>query len=294
MLYNTMHHRWMRIVAAIFGEVLISLSGRLLIVPMGLYAGGLMGTCQLLRTFLQNAMGLSLGTYDIAGILYFLTNIPILLLAYRGLGKSLAAKTVVCTVAYSVIYSMIPSPATPIIDDYLTCCMLGGILTGVGSGIILTCGCSSGGLDVIGLYLSKKGSAFTVGRFSIAYNAVLYTICLFLFTPEVAIYSVIYNIFASMVLDRMHKQSINVQALIFTKEDQHKLGQYIIEKLDRGVTYWTGIGAYSNEGVNVLCVCLSKYEIEELLHVVHTIDPHAFFSVQEGTRIYGNFHKKLD
>ena len=127
MLYNTMHHRWMRIVAAIFGEVLISLSGRLLIVPMGLYAGGLMGTCQLLRTFLQNAMGLSLGTYDIAGILYFLTNIPILLLAYRGLGKSLAAKTVVCTVAYSVIYSLIPSPATPIIDDYLTCCLLGAL-----------------------------------------------------------------------------------------------------------------------------------------------------------------------
>ena len=71
MLYNTMHHRWMRIVAAIFGELLISLSGRLLIVPMGLYAGGLMGTCQLIRTFMQNAMGLSLGTYDIAGILYF-------------------------------------------------------------------------------------------------------------------------------------------------------------------------------------------------------------------------------
>lgn len=294
MLYNTLHNRWFRVVAAVFGELLIAISGRLLIVPLGLYAGGLMGSCQLLRTLLQNWFGLNFGTYDIAGILYFLINIPIMLAAYRSLGRPLVIKTIICTVTYTLFYSMIPTPAVPIIDDYLTSCLLGGILTGIGSGIILTGGCSSGGLDVVGLYLSKKGRSFTVGRFSIAFNAVLYTICLILFTPEVAIYSVIYNFFAAMVLDRMHKQSINVQALVFTKGDQHKLGNYIIEKLDRDVTYWTGTGAYSGENVNVLCVCLSKYEIEELLHAVHSIDPQAFFSVQEGTRIYGNFLRKID
>ena len=46
--------------------------------------------------------------------------------------------------------------------------------------------------------------------------------------------------------------------------------------------------------MHVLCVCLSKYEIEELLHTVHTIDPHAFLTVQEGTRIYGNFRRKVE
>ena len=185
-------------------------------------------------------------------------------------------------------------PAALIVEDYLTACILGGILTGVGCGIVLTCGCSSGGLDVIGLCLSKRGSAFTVGRFSLTFNAFLYGLCLILFNAQAAIYSVIYNFVTTTVLDRMHKQNITVQALIFTHEDEHKLGQFVMEKLGRGVTYWQGTGAYTGDGIHVLCVCLSKYEIEELLHAVHSIDPHAFLTVQEGVHVYGNYQKKVE
>ena len=116
----------------------------------------------------------------------------------------------------------------------------------------------------------------------------------FLFQPEIAIYSVIYNYFSAMVLDRMHQQNVSVEALIFTRDDQDKLARFIIEKLGRGVTYWNGVGAYTGTDLHVLCVCLSKYEIEELLHTVHTIDPHAFVTVQEGVRVHGNFQRKLD
>ncbi len=294
MLYNTFHNRWLRMVAAVAGELIAASALNLFIVPLGLYTGGTMGVCQLLRTLLQTYAGITFGAYDVAGILYFLANIPILLYAYKALGMGLVAKTLICTVAYSLFYSIIPIPSAPIIDDYLTACLLGGILTGVGSGIVLTCGCSSGGLDIIGLCLSKRGSSFTVGRFSLTFNVFLYTACLILFSPEVAIYSVIYNFFTSMVLDRMHQQNVSVQALIFTREDEGILSHFIIDKLGRSVTYWTGTGAYTGENVHVLCVCLSKYEIEELLHAVHSIDPHAFVTVQEGTRIFGNFPKRLD
>ena len=164
---------------------------------------------------------------------------------------------------------------------------------GIGSGIVLTCGGSGGGLDVVGLCLSKRGSSFTVGKFSIGFNAVLYTSCLILFSPEVAIYSVIYNFFTALVLDRVHQQNVSVQALIFTRGDEKALASFVMEKLGRGVTFWTGVGAYTGENVHVLCVCLSKYEIEELLHTVHSIDPHAFITAQEGTRIYGNFLRRL-
>ena len=293
MLYNTLHNRWLRIVAAVVGELIAAAALNLFIVPLNLYTGGAMGVCQLIRTLLQTYLGLNFGSYDIAGILYFLVNIPILLYGYKYLGQGLVIKTIICTVAFSLFYSIIPIPSAPIVADYLTACLLGGILTGIGSGIVLTCGCSSGGLDVIGLCLSKRGSGFTVGKFSLTFSAFLYTACLILFSPEVAIYSVIYNFFTSMVLDRMHQQNVNVMALIFTKEDENVLGRFIIEKLDRSVTWWTGTGAYTGENVHVLCVCLSKYEIEELLHAVRSIDPHAFVSVQEGARVFGNFPKKL-
>jgi len=293
MLYNTLHQRGLRLLAALAGELMIALSLNLFITPLHLYTGGIMGVCQLLSTLLRSYSSANLGAHDVAGILYFLLNIPILLFAYRNLGHLMTWKTIVCTVAFSLFYSLLPAPATPIMDDYLTACLLGGILTGVGAGIVLTCGCSSGGLDVIGLCLSKRGSTFTVGRFSLAFNLFLYAACLILFSPEVAIYSVIYNVFSSMVLDRMHQQNVNVQALIFTRRDETLLGQFIIEKLGRGVTYWSGTGAYTGEGVHVLCVCLSKYEIDELRHAVHSIDPNAFLTVQKGVQVYGNFLKKI-
>lgn len=293
MLYNSLHHRGLRLVVAVIGELIAAAALNLFIVPLNLYTGGLMGVCQLLRTLAADYLGMNFGAYDVAGILYFLLNIPILLLAYKNLGRAFVAKTLICTVAFSLFYSLIPSPSVPIVDDYLTACLLGGILAGVGGGLVLTCGASGGGLDIVGLYLSKRGSQFTVGKFSLSFNAVLYTACLFLFSPEVAIYSVIYNFFTAMVLDRMHQQNVSIQALIFTKGDEDALARFIIENLGRSVTYWEGVGAYTGEDVHVLCVCLSKFEIEELVHAVHSIDPHAFVTAQEGTRIYGNFQRKV-
>ena len=294
MLNTAMHRPRLRMLACILGELIAAFSLNYFIVPLGLYSGGSMGVCQLIRTLLQTWGDLSFGDYDIAGILYFLSNIPILLYARGILGRKFVLKTVVCTMAFSLFYSVSPAPDAMVVNDTLTACLLGGILTGVGSGLVLTCGGSGGGLDVIGLCLSKKGSRFTVGRFSMTFNAFLYALCLILFTPETAIYSVIYNFASAMVVDKAHQQNISVQALIFTRAGERELGRVIMDELSRGVTWWEGVGAYTGENVHVLCVCLSKYEIEELFHTVHEMDPHAFITLQEGVRIYGNFQKKLE
>ena len=140
MIYNTLHNRWLRLVAAVVGELICAAGMRLFIVPLGLYGGGLMGVCQLARTLMQTYMHLDFGSGDVAGVLYFILNVPIFLFAYKTLGKHLVFKTLVCTVSYSLFYSMIPTPAAPVVDDYLTACLLGGILNGIGSGIALTCG----------------------------------------------------------------------------------------------------------------------------------------------------------
>ena len=294
MFYNTVHNKWLRLLSAMAGTLLMAFAQNLFIVPLHLYTGGLMGICQLLRTLLQSRAGLSFGTTDIAGILYFLLNIPIMILGWRNLGRRLAVRTVLCIVSYSVFYSLIPVPAEPLVEDYLTGCLLGGILNGAGSGLVLTCGCSTGGLDILGLSLSKMSGAFTVGRFSIAFNAALYTACFFLFSPEIAIYSVIYNFASNMVLDRVHQQNVNVQALIFTRGNEPELTRFIMEKLGRGVTYWEGVGAFTGTEIRVLCVSLSKYETDELRHAVKHIAPDAFMIVQQGVQIYGNFHRRVE
>lgn len=287
-----MHNKGLRLVGGLLGSLLMSVAINVFIVPQGLYAGGAYGLCQVIRTLLQTKLGVE-ASFDLAGVLYFFVNIPLFLLAFRTLGRTFCLKAAACTVSNSVFLALIPSPAVPIIPDPLTSCMIGGILVGFAAGLVLTCGCSTGGLDILGLYLSKKNNKFTVGRFCISFNVCLYLLCFILFDATTAIYSAIYNVLSNLFLDRLHRQNVSVQLLIFTKSKNPALPKYIMEQLDRGVTYWQAKGAYTGDDVQVLCVCLSKYEIDTLEQVIRDIDPNAFFVMQEGVRVEGNFKRHL-
>lgn len=287
-----MHNKGLRLVGGLLGSLLMSVAINVFIVPQGLYAGGAYGLCQVIRTLLASKLGVETG-FDLAGVLYFFVNIPLFLLAFRTLGRAFCLKAAACTVSNSVFLALIPSPAVPIIPDPLTSCMIGGILVGFAAGLVLTCGCSTGGLDILGLYLSKKNNKFTVGRFCISFNVCLYLLCFILFDATTAIYSAIYNVLSNLFLDRLHRQNVSVQLLIFTKSKDPALPKYIMEQLDRGVTYWQAKGAYTGDDVQVLCVCLSKYEIDTLEQVIRDIDPNAFFVMQEGVRVEGNFKRHL-
>ena len=293
MFSKALHNRWLRLCVGVLGELIVAASINLFIVPHNLYTGGLLGFCQLIRTVAAQNLELTPG-FDFSGILYLLLNIPLLVLAWRNLGRAFVLRTITCTVCCSLFLTLIPVPAEPIIEDLLTSCLLGGIVGGFAGGMILTCGCSGGGLDILGLYLSKKGKGFTVGKFSVSCNAVLYALCLVLFDASTAIYSTIYTVFSSLFLDRSHQQSITVQMLICTKGKHPELPRFIMETLERGVTCWKGHGGYTGQPLEVLCVCLNKYEIETLRREVLRIDPHAFFIVQEGVQVGGNFEKHLN
>ena len=292
MLHKALQNKWARVLIAVFATFLYALGVNLFVVPMGLYSGGVVGLSQIIRTLLAQAVELPTGV-DIAGILYFLINIPVLYLAWRDLGRAFLIRTLICVGASSLFLSVIQSPAVPILDDPLASCLVGGILCGFALGLALTCGCSTGGLDILGLWLAKKGKGFSVGRFSLSFNALLYTLCAVLFGLRAAIYSIIYTVFCALFIDRGHQQNITEQVLIFTKDEDPELPRNIMARLGRGVTYWEGKGAYTGEDLRVLCVCVSKFEEADLYGVVHELDPNAFFITQEGVTIHGNFIRKL-
>ena len=290
-MYDKMiHKRWARLAIAILGTMITAASVNLLIVPQNLYTSGILGLCQVIRTLLERA-GLTV-EFDIAGILYFIANIPLVILAWRSMGRKFVIRMMICIAASSLFLSVIPVPETPIVADELTSCLLGGILSGFGGGLILTCGGSSGGLDTVGLYLSKKGKS-TVGRLSIVFNAVLYIMCAVLFSLPVALYSAIYSVFSSLFVDRLHQQNIAVQMLIFTKDKGEELREFIMNHLERGVTYWNGSGGYTDQPMQVLCVCLDKYEVVSLRQAIQEVDPTAFIMINEGVHTGGNFERHL-
>ena len=290
---TVMKSGWGRIAMAVTGALIYALGVNLFVVPLGLFTGGLMGLCQLLRSLVLMVLGIRSMTFDFAGLILLAFNVPLLILAYRSMGKVFFRNTLICSLAYTVFTSIVPIPSTPLVDDMLTGCLLGGVISGVGSGLALTSGCCGGGLDLLGLYLSKRGVKTTIGRFNLAFNAALFITCGVLFDLSILIYSALNTIFNAMAIDRAHRQSVTVQVLIFTKEERPELDRFIMDNLHRGITRWEGKGVYTGEATHILCVCMNKYEIDDLREALRRIDPKAFFIVQEGVHVSSNFERRL-
>ncbi len=249
----------------VIGSLAYSIGLNMLITPLALYNGGFMGIAQLIRTFLVSVLHIKMPPgMDIAGAIYYILNVPLFYMGYRIMGKGFFVKSLFGTTVISIFLVLVPVPATPIIEDYLTACIIGGIIAGFGSGVILRGRGTAGGPDIIGVCCLKKRLNISVGQVNIFLNLVVYGICLFMFDIEIVIYSLIYATVFALTVDKIHIQNINMSVMIFTK----KLGisQAIMEQTGRGVTTWDGEGAYTRMRSYILFVMISKYEVGQLRH----------------------------
>lgn len=284
-------NRYMKLANMIIGSAIYAFGINFFITPLNLYTSGVPGFSQLLNTLLNEYILRGDTVINVYGAIYFLINIPLFVLAWFKLGKRFFIKTFICTTAISFFMGAIPVPQIPVIEDYLTSVMLGGIISGFGIGIVLTAGGSGGGLDIVGVWFAKKYRNFSVGKLTLYVNIVLFATYLILFDISTVIYCLINMVFYMIILDRVHYQNINVRLMIFTKKEG--IDHSITQQTGRGVTEWQGTGAYTNQGTHVLITVINKYELHHFLDIIHEIDPVAFTIVDEGVHVYGNFEKRL-
>lgn len=281
-----------KILMVIIGGFIFAAGVNLFIVPLDLYSGGVIGVAQIIRTVLIDYIHLPLSKeFDVAGIINFAMNIPLFIMAYRVISRKFFIKTLFCVIAQTLAFSFILIPKDPIIDDVLASCLIGGVITGFGIGLALRSGGSGGGLDILGIYFARKFANFSVGKLNLIVNAVVYFICAMLFSLPTAIYSILYMVCFSMMLDRTHYQNINMTATIFTKNKE--IQKAIMSEMGRGVTYWDGAGAYTDSETRILVTVINKYEEEQLRKIIDARDPRAFIIFNEGPSVSGNFEKRL-
>lgn len=271
------------------GSLLYALGMNLFLTPLHLFSGGGVGLAQLLTLFVEHFI--DVGSFNLYGIVYLIINIPLLFLAYFQLGYKFFIKTLIGSGAISLFITLVPTLAAPIVDDYLTSVLIGGIAAGAGVGLILIAGGSGGGIDVVAMWAAKKFKNASVGKISLYFNVLLYAIMLFMFDVQTVIYSLIYTVIFTLILDKTHYQNINVRMMIFTKKDG--IDREINVRTRRGVTKWDGCGAYTQESTHILVSCINKYEVNEVMDLVHSIDPQAFVIVDENVMVNGNFEKRL-
>lgn len=282
-----------RLFTAIAGMFVFSIGINIFVVPAELYNGGVLGISQILRTLLIRYAHLSFGSVDVAGLINLLFNIPLFFLAYRSISRGFFVRTLICVISQTMFLTVIPIPAVPLVEDTLTASLIGGIVTGAGIGLALKNGGSSGGMDILGVYFTKRRQDFSVGRLSLTVNLFIYLACALLFDITLVIYCIIYTAVSTLIMDRTHSQNISTEVFIFTKENPEQIMTYILKELVRGATYWEAKGGYTEETTNIIFTVISKHELTALKRRLRVLDPQAFVVSKEHVGIEGKFVKHL-
>lgn len=276
---------------AVFGTFLFAAGMNLFVVSANLYSGGFLGIGQIIRTFLVDIIGLPISGIDIAGIVFYMINIPIFVVAYRELGKKFFIVTIICVTMQTLFLTFIPTDIKIMGEEPFISAIIGGVIAGYGVGITLREGGSGGGQDVLGLYLMKKNNKLSVGRIAIMINVCVYTICALMYDLKTVIYSLVYVLVSSYVTDRVHLQNVNVQAMIVSKE-LDKIVE-LIKKSDRTATAISGRGCYLGETTDVIITILSKYEARILEDEIKENGIDAFIVISDVSHVYGKYDKHL-
>lgn len=283
---------YMQVFKAVLGIFIFCFALNIFIIPMGLYNGGILGLAQLIRTIIIDNLNIKVN-FDIAGLLNFVINVPLFILAYKNISKTFFSRTLFCVTIQTIFLTCIPNLSVPVVDDMLTSVLIGGILAGVGSGMALSAGASTGGTDIIGIALSQKNRNFSVGKFGLIFNLVIYAICGVMSGLSTMIYSILYSVFATFMVDRTHEQNICSTAIIFTKKKPSKIVDFVKNELDRGATTWEANGEYKDTKTYITYLVLSKYELQRLERNLPDLDSNAFMVKTDGVGIEGRFKKKL-
>ncbi len=275
---------------AIFGSILFCIAINFFVVPNHLYTGGVLGLSQLIRSITMDVFHLNT-SFDFSGTIYYIINIPLFILAYKTIGKTFFFRTLFSVTLQALLLSLIPNKL--LVDDTLTNVIVGGILGGIGVGMILSSGASTGGTDIVGLALAKKDNHFSVGKVGLLINLIIYSIAGIKYGLPIMIYSIIYSAVDNLMVDKLHEQNICSTAFIFCKENPKIINDYIKNELNRDFTYWDAKGGYDDSRTYIIYTALTKYELIKLERNMKNFNIQTFMIKSEGIGIKGEFAKKF-
>lgn len=276
------------LISVIVGSFIFCLGISLFVTPVNIYNGGTLGIAEIIRTLLER-IGIDFH-FEISGILNFMLNIPLLFIAKKVVSKKFFMFTLVGILSQTFFFTILPT-FKPIISDRLTSVVVGGIIAGFGVGTALKSHGSSGGVDILGVCFSKKFSNFSVGKMGMIVNTIIFVVCGILFNVQTAIYSILYMMFYTHIVDKIHYQNIETTVTIFTKNKQAM--EFITKEIHRGVTYWEGYGGYTGDKTYIMMTALAKDEMQLFKNEIKKIDPKAFIIMSDNLSICGNFEKRL-
>lgn len=272
-----------RIIVVIAGSFLTAVSLNFFLIEANVYANGFAGAAQLLSSIFRDFIGVDIGT----GIFLLLLNIPVFILGWFKVGKGFTIYS-----GISVLFSTIFLEFMPVIalsDDIILNAVFGGVVGGAGVGISLKIGASTGGMDIIAMWLSKLNDQ-PVGRYFLILNTMIIIIAGVLYEPENALYTLVALYVTTRVIDTIHTRHVKLTAMIITQKAED-MQEAIHRQFIRGITILPAQGAYTKVEKKMLYLVLNRYEMYDLEKIIKEVDPNAFTNVVQTSAIFGHFRR---
>lgn len=273
-----------KFVVVLVGALLNGIAMNLFLIPANVYASGFTGAAQLISSILGEFAPFQLST----GILLFILNVPVTILAWKRVGKSFTIYSFLSVILMSFFLEVIP--IVHVSKDILLNAVFGGVIAAVGVGITLKWGASTGGMDIVAMILSRMQDR-PVGTYFFTLNSIIIISAGFLYGWEKALYTLVTLYVSTRVIDAIHTRHEKLTAMIVTKK-AGELKSAIHSRLVRGITTVPAKGAFTNEEKDMMFIVITRYELFDLERIIRDVDPQAFTNIVETTGIFGFFRRE--
>lgn len=264
------------------GALFVAVALNLVIVANGMYDGGIAG----ISIILSDVTGVGLGVY------LFVLHIPFVAIGYRQMGKTFALSTLWGITILSVATHFMHYMDYAIVSDTLLAVIFGGVLMGIGIGVAIRWGGCLDGSEIMAILFNKK-VPFTVGEILMFFNMFIFTVGGFVFGLEYALYSVVTYYIGYKTIDVVVEGLDEMrEAWIITSADHIEMGEAIMGRLGRGVTYLSAEGGYSGEGKPVIVCYFARLEENKLKAIVDELDPKALIKISHVSELKGGRFQK--
>lgn len=253
--------------------------------PNHIAPGGITG----ISTILHYLVHTSIGT------MFFVLNVPLVLVALRFLGKRLVAKTILCIVLVSAFTDILALPFVPTYtDNSILAALYGGVLSGAGLGLVFLRGGTTGGSDILGRLLRLKWPQISMGRMLLLVDfCVIALSALVFWNVNVALFAIVVEFTSSRVIDSLLYGAENGRMALIFSDCHDDIAEAIRLELNRGITVMKGEGYYTGKENEILICAVRRTQATRLRALVHRIDPHAFVIMCRTDEVLGRGFKPL-
>jgi uncharacterized membrane-anchored protein YitT (DUF2179 family) len=257
------------------GSVLCAIAINGILIPKQFLSGGITGMAITIHYLLP---GLPMEA------LYFALNIPVFILGWFYVGRRFFLYSVAGMIIFTValIFCHVSFPNL----DNLSSTLAAGIISGIGSGIILRSKGSAGGLDILGVMLLKLFS-IRLGSTILAFNSVILAAAAILFPLEKALYTLLFMYVTSNIVDLMVTGLSQRKFVFIVSSHWQEISHIIMHRVKRGVTIVKGQGGFTGREEQILYTVVSLRELSQLKQLTKEIDPDAFLVVTDTMEVMG-------